>query len=112
MATNPMEQFNVNRIGPEIKFGSLDLSFTNASLFMLISATVIYIFLFFGTRERKIIPSKVQLIAELFYNFVAKIDRRIDFLIEQTQNTWKNNSRNPKTIKENRPNSYPQSRGL
>jgi F-type H+-transporting ATPase subunit a len=73
MATNPMEQFNVNRIGPEIKFGSLDLSFTNASLFMLISATVIYIFLFFGTRERKIIPSKVQLIAELFYNFVAKM---------------------------------------
>ena len=59
MATNPMEQFNVNRIGPEIKFGSLDLSFTNASLF--VCATVIYIFLFFGTRERKIIPLRSNL---------------------------------------------------
>ena len=46
MATNPMEQFNVNRIGPEIKFGSLDLSFTNASLFMLISALTICLFLY------------------------------------------------------------------
>ena len=34
MASNPMYQFNVYRIGPEIKIGSVDISFTNASLFM------------------------------------------------------------------------------
>ena len=28
MATNPMHQFNVHRIGPEIKLGNLDISFT------------------------------------------------------------------------------------
>ena len=38
MAANPMYQFNVYRIGPEIKLGSVDISFTNASLFMVISS--------------------------------------------------------------------------
>ena len=37
MAANPMHQFNVYRIGPEIKIGQIDISFTNASLFMIIS---------------------------------------------------------------------------
>ena len=43
MATNPMHQFEVYRIGPEIKLGSIDISFTNASLFMVISSITILI---------------------------------------------------------------------
>ena len=35
MAGNPMTQFEVYRIGPEIKIGAFDISFTNASLFMV-----------------------------------------------------------------------------
>ena len=73
MAANPMHQFNVHKIGPEIKIGGIDLSFTNASLFMLFSATLILIFLLFGTKEKKIVPSKIQLISEMLYNFVAKM---------------------------------------
>ena len=73
MASNPMEQFTVHRIGPEIKIAGVDLSFTNASLFMVISASIILLFLFFGSKEKKIIPNKIQLIAEIFYNFVAKM---------------------------------------
>jgi F-type H+-transporting ATPase subunit a len=73
MATNPMHQFQVYRVGPEIKLGGIDLSFTNASLFMLISAVLICSFLFFSTKERKIIPDKIQLISELLYNFIAKM---------------------------------------
>jgi F-type H+-transporting ATPase subunit a len=38
MASNPMQQFTVHKIGPEIKIAGIDLSFTNSSLFMLISA--------------------------------------------------------------------------
>ena len=56
MATNPMHQFSVHRIGPEIKIAGVDLSFTNASLFMVISALTICIFLLFGTKEKKLIP--------------------------------------------------------
>ena len=73
MATNPMHQFHVYRIGPEIKFGSYDISFTNASLFMVISATLILIFLFLSSKKKSIIPSKIQLISELTYQFVSKM---------------------------------------
>ncbi len=73
MASNPMQQFTVHRIGPEIKIAGIDLSFTNASLFMVISATVIILFLFLGSKEKKIIPDKLQLISEMFYTFVAKM---------------------------------------
>ena len=45
MASNPMEQFKVHKIGPEIKIAGIDISFTNASLFMLISASTILLFL-------------------------------------------------------------------
>ena len=73
MASNPMQQFTVHRIGPEIKIAGVDLSFTNASLFMVISAAIIILFLFLGSKEKRIIPNKLQLIAEMFYTFVAKM---------------------------------------
>ncbi len=73
MATNPMHQFHVYRIGPEISIAGVDLSFTNASLFMLISAVLISILLLFSTKEKKLIPSKIQLISEMLYNFIAKM---------------------------------------
>ena len=73
MASNPMQQFSVHKIGPEIKIAGIDLSFTNASLFMVISASIILLFLFFGSKEKKIVPNKIQLIAEMFYTFVAKM---------------------------------------
>ena len=41
-----MQQFTVHRIGPEIKIAGIDLSFTNASLFMVISALLIILLLF------------------------------------------------------------------
>ena len=53
MASNPMQQFTVHRIGPEIKIAGVDLSFTNASLFMVISASIIILFLFLGSKEKK-----------------------------------------------------------
>ena len=68
-----MQQFTVHKIGPEINIAGVDLSFTNASLFMVISASLIILLLFVGSKEKKIIPSKIQLIAEMFYTFVAKM---------------------------------------
>ncbi len=73
MATNPMHQFEVHRIGPEIKLGEIDISFTNASLFMLISSIAILFFFNLGTKKNSLLPSKIQLLAELSYTFVAKM---------------------------------------
>ena len=73
MANNPMQQFTVNKIGPEIKIAGIDLSFTNASLFMVISASLILLLLFVGSKEKKIIPNKMPLITERGYTGVAKM---------------------------------------
>ena len=73
MATNPMHQFEVYRIGPEIKLGSVDLSFTNASLFMVISSLAILLIFNLGSKKNSLIPNKIQLLAELSYTFVSKM---------------------------------------
>ena len=73
MAANPMHQFNVYRIGPEIKLGEVDISFTNASLFMVICSIAILVIFNLGTKKNSLIPDKLQLLAELSYSFVAKM---------------------------------------
>ena len=73
MATNPMNQFEVYRIGPEIKLGNIDISFTNASLFMVVSVIGILIIFNLGTKKNSLIPDKMQLLAELSYTFVSKM---------------------------------------
>ena len=73
MATNPMNQFEVYRIGPEIKIGAIDISFTNASLFMVISSFAILLVFNLGSKKNSVIPNKMQLLAELIYTFVSKM---------------------------------------
>ena len=73
MALNPMHQFEVYSIGPEIILGPVNISFTNSSLFMAISSATIMMLLFLGTKKKSIIPSKIQLVAEISYSFVARM---------------------------------------
>ncbi len=73
MAANPMSQFDVYRIGPEIKVGEFDISFTNASLFMIISTVSILLVFNLGSKRNSVLPNKMQLLAELSYTFVAKM---------------------------------------
>jgi len=73
MSTNPMHQFEVYRVGPEINISGINLSFTNASFFMLISSLLILLMLFLGTKKKLLIPTKMQLMTEMSYTFVAKM---------------------------------------
>ena len=73
MAANPMYQFNVYRIGPEIKIGEIDISFTNASLFMVISSLAVLVIFNLGAKKKSLIPDKIQLLSELSYSFVSKM---------------------------------------
>ena len=73
MAANPMTQFEVYRIGPEIKVGAFDISFTNSSLFMLVSSLAILIIFSLGSKKNSFLPNKLQLLAELSYTFVSKM---------------------------------------
>ena len=73
MAANPMSQFDVYRIGPEIKIGSFDISFTNSSLFMIVSTLTILFIFNLGSKKNSLIPNKIQLLAELSYSFISKM---------------------------------------
>jgi F-type H+-transporting ATPase subunit a len=72
----PIEQFKVVPIIP-IKIGGIDFSFTNASLFMLLTLLVVSGFLLLGTRRQAVIPSRLQSSVELVYDFVHGTMREI-----------------------------------
>ena len=69
---SPLEQFEIT---PFVHFevGSMDLAFTNSSLAMVITIAVITLFLTLSVNTRSIIPSRVQLISELSYGFIAQL---------------------------------------
>tara|TARA_Y100000994_G_scaffold220218_1_gene199199 strand:- start:29 stop:772 length:744 start_codon:yes stop_codon:yes gene_type:complete len=69
---SPLEQFEVVPF-VELKTQNIDLSFTNSSLSMVITVAIITIFLTLSVNTRSIIPSRLQLVSELMYNFVAQL---------------------------------------
>lgn len=73
MAANPMSQFEVYSIGPKIQIGSFDLSFTNSSLFMVLTVAAISLFFIAATQKKSLVPNKMQLIAEMAFEFVSKM---------------------------------------
>ena len=73
MATNPMHQFEVHKIGPSLSINGIDISFTNSSLFMMISSILIITFFILGTKKISIVPGKIQILNELVFNFISKM---------------------------------------
>lgn len=67
---DPIHQFNISDL-IQIKLGSWDLSFTNVSLFMVVTIVVSAAFLFLTSSGRGLIPSRGQSITEIAYEFVA-----------------------------------------
>jgi len=51
--------------------GGLDVSFTNSSLWMVISVTAVTILLTASMSRRAMVPGRWQSVAELFYEFIA-----------------------------------------
>ena len=67
---HPLEQFKIEPLIP-IHIGGLDLSYTNASLFMTIAVVLITALLVLGTRRGALVPGRWQSVAEMSYEFVA-----------------------------------------
>jgi len=66
---NPLLQFTVKKL-VDLHIGGLDVSFTNASLFMVIAAVLITLFMVAAMRPKAIVPGRFQGAAELFYEFI------------------------------------------
>ena len=67
---SPLAQFEIHPIF-DFKMGSFDLSFTNASLFMVLATSCIIFFMMGATRYRAMIPGRLQCAAEMLYEFIA-----------------------------------------
>jgi len=74
VATDPIHQFQISKWIP-IEVGGLDLSFTNASAFMVATVTAAGAFLFLSTSNRGLIPTRAQSVAEMAYEFIANMLR-------------------------------------
>ena len=69
---SPLDQFEIN---PLVNFevGGFDLAFTNSSVSMVITVLFITLFLTLTVNPRSIVPSRMQLISELCYNFISQL---------------------------------------
>lgn len=71
---DPIHQFHINKL-VDINIGGYDLSFTNSALFMVIVVVVAGSFLALTTSSRGLIPSRLQSVSEMGYEFVASMLR-------------------------------------
>ena len=69
---SPLEQFEIIPYS-KTEVGGYDISFTNSSLSMIITVAIITLFLTLTVNPRSIIPTRMQLISELIYNFIAQL---------------------------------------
>ena len=74
MANDPIHQFQISTWIP-IEMGGLDFSFTNASAFMVATAVAAGAFLYLTTSSRGLVPSRMQSVSEMSYEFVASMLR-------------------------------------
>ena len=71
---NPLEQFTIKTLVP-IQLGEVDASLTNSSLFMVLTVAAISLFLTLSMRQRLLVPSRWQSLAEISYEFIASMIR-------------------------------------
>lgn len=71
----PLEQFEIKPITDSIMIGGYDVSFTNSSLWMVITAVVCIGFLGLGIRRRALVPGYWQSMVESLYEVVANMVR-------------------------------------
>jgi F-type H+-transporting ATPase subunit a len=69
---NPMEQFRVEPIVP-LHIAGYDVSFTNQALVMCVLVAAITLFVTFAMSQRRLVPGRMQSMAELSYEFVANM---------------------------------------
>nr|AYC21253.1 ATP synthase F0 subunit 6 [Aphyllon epigalium subsp. epigalium] len=73
-STSPLEQFSILPLIP-MKIGNFSFSFTNPSLFMLLTLSFVLLFVHFVTKNGggKSVPNAWQSLVELIYDFVPNL---------------------------------------
>ncbi len=74
MANDPIHQFQISKLFP-LEVAGYDISFTNSSLFMVATVVAATGFLVLASSSSSLVPSRVQSVAEMSYEFVANMLR-------------------------------------
>ena len=69
---SPLAQFEIKTL-VDINVAGVDASFTNSSLFMVLTVLTVTLFLVGGMRKSALVPGRWQSMAELSYVFIANM---------------------------------------
>lgn len=71
----PIEQFEIKPIVSLGKIGGSEIAFTNSALYMVFAVAAVSLLFVYGTRNRSLVPGRLQSLAEMGYEFVAGMVR-------------------------------------
>lgn len=75
MKIDPIHQFNIEPLFTLGHIGKHTIAFTNSTLYMFISVAVISLLMVGGMAGRKLVPGRLQSVAEISHEFVASMIR-------------------------------------
>jgi F-type H+-transporting ATPase subunit a len=74
-AANPIEQFEIHEFFPVVKIAGHQIALTDSALFMILAVVLIAALMLGTTAGRRLVPTRMQSIAELIYEFVTDMIR-------------------------------------
>lgn len=74
---DPLHQFEIVPVKflPPLEIAGYDISFTNSALWMLIATVLSVSILTIGMRKKSMVPTRMQALSEMMYEFVANMIR-------------------------------------
>jgi F-type H+-transporting ATPase subunit a len=75
MAVDPIEQFQIHKIFTIGHVGGQEIAFTSSTAYMFLAVAVISLLMIGGSAGRRLVPGRIQSVAELSYEFVASMIR-------------------------------------
>ena len=69
---DPIHQFEIKELIP-LELFEINISYTNSSLFMSLAIIFITLLLLVSIKNKSLIPSRLQSISEIFYEFIANM---------------------------------------
>jgi F-type H+-transporting ATPase subunit a len=68
---DPIHQFQIKNLFPIARIGGTEIAFTNSALYMLIALLLTALLMLGATRSRALVPGRLQMLAEMSYEFMA-----------------------------------------
>ena len=75
---DPIHQFQIKNLFTIGTFGGHEIAFTNSAAYMVVAVVLTALLMLGGTAGRRLVPTRMQSMAELSYEFVAEMLRSME----------------------------------